>query len=75
VIGQVALDGDAGVIRIHIDDPVTNRKIYEIDLDRCRDASDVLNWIYQIMGKNWATPEIMFELLKTFEEAGVAYRR
>ena len=31
--------------------------IYEVDLDRCIDAPSIFDWVLQIAGKTWATPD------------------
>ena len=38
---------------------------YEINLDRCTTKAEVLNWIFHIMGKNWAK-DIIYDLLYMF---------
>lgn len=45
--------------------------IYEIDLDLCTTAAQVLDWIFQVLGKSWCTPELMFELLEAFDHAAI----
>lgn len=32
---------------------------YEIELERCKTADEVLGWIAQLSGKIWATPEVI----------------
>jgi hypothetical protein len=34
---------------------------FEIDLERCETAGQVLDWIAHLQGKAWATPEILGE--------------
>ena len=41
---------------------------YEIDLERVDTAAEMLDWIYQIQHKPWATPTIMFGLLNAFDD-------
>lgn|GEM_PF-4523067 len=41
---------------------------YEVDLERCRSAEQVLDWIFQIRQKSWATPTIMSDLLDALED-------
>lgn len=41
--------------------------LYEIDLERIRDSAEMLDWIFQIFNKTWATPRIIFDLLNAFE--------
>jgi hypothetical protein len=43
-------------------------QLYEIDLDRCRTSAEVLDWIFQVHGKTWATPRIMSDLLDAFHD-------
>lgn len=42
---------------------------YEVDLERCRDSAELLDWILQVNLKTWCTPSIIKELLDTIEEA------
>lgn len=42
--------------------------IYEIDLERCRTSAEVLDWIFQIHGKTWATAEVLKNLLDAFDD-------
>lgn len=43
-------------------------RYYEIDLDRCQSSAAILDWIFQINGKTWTTPETMKDLLDLIEE-------
>ena len=36
---------------------------YEIDLDECLTAGGVLDWLMQVAGKTWATPEVLAGLV------------
>lgn len=45
---------------------------YEVDLERCNTPGQVLDWIFQVKAKTWATPELMYDLL---EALNVACRR
>jgi hypothetical protein len=36
---------------------------YEIDLDRCTTSAQVLDWIFQIVQKSWATDRVLSALL------------
>jgi len=42
--------------------------IYEIDLERCRTSAEVLDWIFQVQGKTWATAEIVNNLLEALDD-------
>ena len=42
---------------------------YEIDLERCTNSAQVLDFIFQVQGKQWATPKLMFNLLRAFDRA------
>jgi len=37
--------------------------LYGVDLERCTTSAEVLDWIMQVAGKQWATPELMSGLL------------
>lgn len=41
--------------------------IYEVDLERCRTSAEMLDWIFQVNKKTWATAEIVKNLLDAFE--------
>ncbi len=42
--------------------------IYDVDLERCRTSAEVLDWIFQIHGKTWATAEILKDLLDALDD-------
>jgi hypothetical protein len=39
------------------------RFMYDIDLDRCKSAEAVLNWILHVHQKTWMTPQMMKDML------------
>jgi hypothetical protein len=39
----------------------------EIDLDRIRDSAGLLDWIFQVEGKTWATARVTKDLLSAFD--------
>jgi hypothetical protein len=41
---------------------------YEVDLERCRTTGEVLDWIAQVQGKAWATPQVVGELVQALCE-------
>jgi hypothetical protein len=41
---------------------------YEIDLERIRDSAAALDWIFQILGKNWATQRVIRDLLNAIRD-------
>lgn len=41
---------------------------YEIDLERVRDSAAMLDWIFQIRGKSWATSRVMRDLIEAFDD-------
>lgn len=41
---------------------------YEIDVERIRQSSQVLDWIFQIRGKGWATSRVMRDLIEAFDD-------
>lgn len=44
------------------------RCVYEVDLDRCKDSHQVLDWIFQIRCKRWAKADCMKALLDAIYE-------
>jgi hypothetical protein len=44
------------------------RPWYEIDLERCKNPGEVMDWIFQLRWKNWVTPEVMSSFLREFEK-------
>jgi hypothetical protein len=40
---------------------------YDIPLDRCRTSAAVLDWIFQIAEKSWATPRIIAGLIHALD--------
>jgi hypothetical protein len=43
--------------------------IYDIDLVRCRSSAALLDWIYQIRGKRWCSPEVLAAFVEAVEHA------
>lgn len=43
--------------------------IYEIDLEETNTPAELLDWIFQIHGKSWCTPELLHNLLTVIDEA------
>ncbi len=41
---------------------------YEIDLDRCRDSAEVLDWIVQVSKKTWASWEVIAKLVLVLDQ-------
>ena len=41
---------------------------YEVDLDRMQTCAAMLDWIFQVRGKSWCTPEAMAGLLEALDE-------
>ena len=40
----------------------------EIDVERIGQSSQLLDWIFQIHGKRWATPVVMRDLIEAFDD-------
>ena len=57
--GPWTLDRDVLVLELVID----GRYLYEVDLERCPTAGAVLDWIAQVEGKGFATPEVVGHLV------------
>jgi hypothetical protein len=43
--------------------------VYEIDLERCDRSATILDTVFQLYNKQWATPELASKLLKAFDTA------
>ncbi|WP_008310422.1 hypothetical protein [Leptolyngbya sp. PCC 6406] len=41
---------------------------YEIDLEEIHSSADILDWIFQILGKEWGDTITIYNLLVAFEE-------
>ncbi|HXM95761.1 MAG TPA: hypothetical protein VOA64_16165 [Candidatus Dormibacteraeota bacterium] len=64
---------------VHDAEPVTRREgyldeyvaflgDYEVDVELIRQSSQVLDWIFQIRGKGWATSRVMRDLIEAFDD-------
>jgi hypothetical protein len=49
--------------RLVLDLTVNGEELYDVDLERCPTAEAVLDWIAQVQGKAWATPEVTGQLV------------
>ena len=43
--------------------------LYEIDLENCTDSAQILDYILQITGKSWCTPQTLYEIIQELEKA------
>jgi len=43
------------------------RRFYAVDLERCNTSAQILDWIFQLKGKTWFSPEGLWELLEAFD--------
>lgn len=59
-VGNWAYDVKNSVLILHDAD---EHWLYEVDLDECKTCAQILDWLCQISGKNWSTPEITTGLL------------
>jgi hypothetical protein len=41
---------------------------YYIDLDRCCTPEEMLDWVFQINGKEWGAPEVVKSMLDAFDD-------
>jgi hypothetical protein len=41
---------------------------YEVDLDRCNKSSKLLDWIYQVQGKTWISPDDVADLVYAVDD-------
>lgn len=44
------------------------RHSYQIDLEPIYSSAQVLDWIFQVRGKGWASPKVMADLLEAFHD-------
>jgi hypothetical protein len=61
--GPWVLDGETYVLR-NVETPHG----YEVDLERCLDSAQVLDWLAQVAGKTWATPEVLAGLVHALDD-------
>jgi hypothetical protein len=54
--------------RVVLDCHDGDRWIYEVDLEHCRTSAEVLDWIMQVAGKNWATDAVLAGLVRALDE-------
>jgi hypothetical protein len=43
--------------------------LYEVDLERCTDSAQMLDYLLQIASKDWCTPQILYDLINEIEKA------
>jgi len=53
--------------RLVLDYSVKGRQIYEIDLERCNNAAQILDWIVQLSHKTWATPQVIYDFISALD--------
>ena len=41
---------------------------YEIDLEECGTSAEILDWIFQVAGKSWATDKTIADLIRALED-------
>ena len=41
---------------------------YWVNLEKCTTSAHVLDWIIQVSLKNWATPEVMYHLIRAIRD-------
>lgn len=56
----VPSQGDCPPVLCHVG------SFYEIDLWTCRTSAEVLDWIFQVAGKSWLTPDDLCDLINAF---------
>jgi hypothetical protein len=42
---------------------------YEVPLLGCSSPAQILDALFQVHSKNWATPELMYKLMEAFDDA------
>ena len=48
----------------------SGRMVYEVDVLRCREPSDVIDWLYHLSEKLWMTEELMGGFVGCLVEIG-----
>jgi hypothetical protein len=64
-IENIKFDEDSLTIDFMYEDNI----IYQLDLERCKTSSELLDWILQINDKSWCTPNVLKELFRILDEA------
>lgn len=41
---------------------------YEIDLEEIKSSAAILDWLFQVAGKSWATPQVLADLVEALDE-------
>lgn len=41
---------------------------YDIDLSRCNNSAELLDWIFQISGKTWADADVIYYLISALDD-------
>jgi hypothetical protein len=49
--------------------------LYEIDVERCRNSAETLDWLYQVLYKSWCSPQVIFDVMWALEQACQKYHR
>jgi hypothetical protein len=57
-------DAERLVLELHDE---AGRWLYEVDLERCRTSAEVLDWIFQVTKKRWATDAVIGGLVRELE--------
>ena len=64
--GKWQIDPNTGLIKFV--DPDIPQLYYEIPLYELDKSSKFLDWIYQILDKNWTNPQDLYDLIRAFRE-------
>ena len=63
---QIILDENTMSVEIVVNK--STGATYQIDLERCTNSAQLLDWLFQIQGKNWCSPELIFDLMTFFDD-------
>lgn len=58
---HAVFDTDSLCILIYDDE---KKLVYEIDVENCTTAAQILDWIYQLYHKTWVTPVILRDIIE-----------
>ena len=42
---------------------------YSVELEKCTDSAQILDYIFQIANKTWCSPQILYDLIQEIEKA------
>jgi hypothetical protein len=65
--GKPVARGDGSNVTEGVEEYVAYIGRYEIDIEEIRQSSGMLDWIFQVGGKTWATARVTKDLINAFD--------